>query len=203
MRTFLAIFGALALAVVAFVVTLFVLGVQRLKATFKEATAYVDEAVPAIATNWDGRELVARAAPELTAKLKEGEVDAVFSMLRSQLGPMTEYRGAACQDVRYEVNTEDGGVAFAACRAEAAFEKSDAAFRVSIIKRKGEWRFLGFFVDFEINEEGASPPVEASLRDEPEKIEVSFGPQFVALSSAPHVSLDVGLTAPGALRDEP
>src|ERR1700719_4382606 len=58
-----------------------------------ESKAYVDSALPAIATHWSKDELLDRATPELRATVKPGELTALFDAL-SQFGRVVESEGA-------------------------------------------------------------------------------------------------------------
>ena len=145
MKTFLAIIGALALVIIIGIVALGVAGTQRIKPLLKEAHAYVDESVPAIATEWKGDELYGRAATELRELLEGGALDQIMQAGAFQLGAMISAEPATCELARYEY-TEQGEFATASCRVDADFEKATAEILVNILKREGQWRIFGFFI---------------------------------------------------------
>jgi len=58
----------------------------------EESKAYVEEALSAIAANWDGQKLLERSSAELRDLAKPDEVRTFFISL-SRLGTMVEYQG--------------------------------------------------------------------------------------------------------------
>ena len=62
MKTLLAIVGALAIFVVGVFAVLIVIGINSLKPMTAEATAYADESILAIASDWDGDAFFNRAS---------------------------------------------------------------------------------------------------------------------------------------------
>lgn len=131
---------ALVLAVVLFARS--VTGIER------EAKAYVDEAVPAIAASWTPSTLVERASPELLQLAPAEKVTRLFGTFAGRLGPMTQYRGATAQHV-YSGLTGTERVSRVRYVADVAFEKSAATIQVEVIKRGGAWRINGFLVNSE------------------------------------------------------
>ncbi len=146
MRTVLAIIGALAIFVVVAFVILVVAGLNAIKPLTAEATAYADASISAIATEWDGEALKKRASSELKAELTDEKVDGVMSFGAENLGLMTNYQGASCMIVNFEVTTADGELVQASCDARAEHEGGGAGYSVALIKRNDAWALLSFFV---------------------------------------------------------
>lgn len=154
MKTVLAVIGGLAIIIVIAIVSLVAIGFQQIGPLVDEAQAYADETIPAIATDWDAREFNKRASPELKALLKTGGVNQLMSTAERMLGEMTAYTNATCELTGYEYRTGDGELAQASCKATATHEKGEAAYVLNLLKRKDEWKVLGFFVTQETNERG-------------------------------------------------
>lgn len=85
--------------------------VVRGTALDKECRAYVDAAIPPIATTWNKKELFDRASPELKKKLPVDELDRLFRWSFSGLGRMQKCEPAKGQaGYNYTSETEKGSV---------------------------------------------------------------------------------------------
>jgi hypothetical protein len=101
----------------------------------------VDRAVPAIVANWDRKQLLELASPELQQKVRPDELNSLFTSL-SRLGHLVEYVGA-----RMSYNLGSGGTLTASYLARARFENGAAMIRINLIKRDGDWMINYFYVD--------------------------------------------------------
>ena len=146
MRTVLAIVGALAIFAVVTLAVLFVIGRNAIKPLTEEATAYADASVSAIATEWNGEALVARASPELRVALTDDTLEGVMTFGAENLGLMLEYQGATCLLVSFEITQAEGEVVQASCDARANHEGGGGAYSLGLIKRNDAWSLLSFFV---------------------------------------------------------
>ncbi|GJL92988.1 hypothetical protein [Hyphococcus sp.] len=146
MKTFLAIIGTLALLFIGLIVGLFFIGFQKAGPLIEEAHAYADESLPAIASEWNGEELWARAAPELRDILKNGGLEQLMSAGAFQFGALVEHDGADCTITQFNMSTNGKEFAVAQCVGKAKFEKMLAGYTLNIVKRDDEWKILGFFV---------------------------------------------------------
>jgi|GEM_PF-7056093 len=146
MKTFLAIIGVLAIFAVGVFAILVVIGFNTIKPLTAEATAFADEAIPAIAAEWDGDELQQRLSRELRAELTNNEIEGIMSFAAKNLGALTEYAGATCAVVNYQVTTADGELVQASCEARADHELGGAGYSLNLLKRDDEWSFLAFFI---------------------------------------------------------
>lgn len=147
MRTFLAVVGALFLAVIVLLVGLFGFGWSRTGPLKKEATLFVDDALQDILADWDGEALFNHAAPEFQAILTPDKLEELMMSGISQFGPMTNFRGSKCAIVRVAFETGSGETAEAECVAGASFARVDAEISAVAVKRGSAWRLSGFFVE--------------------------------------------------------
>jgi hypothetical protein len=145
MRRFLLILGTLTLVFI--VVAVIGVGILFYKgnALDAESKAFVDRAVPAIVANWDRKQLLELASPELQQKVRPEELNALFTSL-SRLGHLVEYVGAT-GDARMSYNLGSGGTLTASYLARARFENGAAMIRLNLIKRDGDWMINYFYVD--------------------------------------------------------
>jgi hypothetical protein len=144
-RKFLSILGALALIVV--LVSGIGLGVVFYKghALDAESRTFVDNAVPAIAAAWSKQQFLDRAAPELRARVKPGELNALFDRF-SQLGPLVKYEGAT-GEATMSYFTGAGGTVSASYVAKASCQNGSVTFRIGLMKHDGRWMIHDFRVD--------------------------------------------------------
>lgn len=191
MKTFLAIIGVLALVVVVAVAALIFIGFSAIKPMTEEATAYVDEAVPAIAAAWDADELRSRASPELLEAAGNDDIENLMRFISARLGGMTTYDGATCLVVDYSMTSAQGEVIIAQCTADAAFEFGGGKFSVNVIKRDDAWKFLAFFV--EVSEVDTSVQVAYTPDDaaNDNAMRIVVAPDRIGLSR--EMNLDAGL----------
>jgi len=147
MRTFLAVIGALFLFLIVLLVGFVAFGWHRMGPLKKEATLFVDDALPEILTGWDGAALYRNAAPEFQAMLTADKLEELMMSGISQFGPMTNYRGSRCAIVRVSFETGSGENAAAECVGGASFARVEAEIRTVAVKRGADWRLTGFFVE--------------------------------------------------------
>ncbi len=147
MRTFLAVIGALFLFFIVALVGLFAFGWHRMGPLKKEATLFVDEALPEILAGWDGEALYRHASPEFQAMLTADKLEELMMSGISQFGPMTNYRGSKCAIVRVAFDAGSGESADAECLGGASFARVEAEIRAVAVRRSGSWKLSGFFVE--------------------------------------------------------
>jgi hypothetical protein len=153
LNKFLRGLGALTLAVlVAGAVSLAVL-VYKGRALDAESKAFVDNAVPAIASNWGKEQLLDRATPELRNSVGPGQLTTFFNTL-SRLGPLLKYEGAAGASA-FSYIAGAGNTESAAYTAKARFQNGSATFQIVLLKRGGRWMIQTFHVDPKLDGEGS------------------------------------------------
>jgi len=108
-----------------------------------EATAYIQDAVPKIVTNWNSQELVDRATPELMAATKSrDQVDRLFVMFR-QLGSF-KHLDKPEGTVVSSAYTGTGTVTVGSYKAHAEFEKGEARIEIQLRRVGDTWKINGF-----------------------------------------------------------
>ena len=108
-----------------------------------EATAYIQDAVPKIVTNWNSQELVDRAAPELMATAKSrDQIDRLFVMFR-QLGSF-KHLDKPEGTVVSSAYTGTGTVTVGNYKAQAEFEKGEARIEIQLRRVGDAWKINGF-----------------------------------------------------------
>jgi hypothetical protein len=108
--------------------------------------AYVDESVPAIATDWSKDELVKRASPQLRKQASDVQIEQLCSTLANKLGTFKSYDGAK-GDSSINFTSADGKVITASYIAKATYEYGKAEIQIKLIQEAGSWKILGFHVD--------------------------------------------------------
>jgi len=110
-----------------------------------EATAYIQDAVPKIVTNWNSQELVDRATPELMAATKSrDQVDRLFVMFR-QLGSF-KHLDKPEGTVVSSAYTGTGTVTVGNYKAQAEFEKGEARIEIQLRRMGDTWKINGFHI---------------------------------------------------------
>ena len=146
MKTLLAIVGALAIFVVGVFAVLIVIGINSLKPMTAEATAYADESILAIASDWDGDAFIDRASAALLSQMSQDELRVIMAFGRQHLGALSDYQGATCEVIGFEYTTENGELVTATCEARAEHELGGASYALTLMKQRDNWSMLGFFV---------------------------------------------------------
>ena len=113
----------------------------------KESKAFVDDAIPAIISTWDVREIEKRASPEFNADVDHDGLEKDFGVLQ-QLGNLVMYKGST-GDAHITLSLLYGYEITADYTASADFETGSTNMRMSLIKHRGQWQIL----DFKINPE--------------------------------------------------
>jgi hypothetical protein len=111
----------------------------------REAKAYVDAAVPAIAANWSADELMRRAGPKLL-KIKPDDVRTAFALF-AKLGPLIQYKGSKGDATIFASVGGNGQSITAKYLAEATFKDGDASIDIELDKLEGAWKIRGFRVN--------------------------------------------------------
>ena len=121
-----------------------------------ECRMFVDNAILAIARDWDSRELIYRIDPEMIRPGDEEELENLFRLYR-KLGGLVEYYGT--EGEVWRDSSVPGAIGFAYV-AEADFENGFATVKVEGIYKDGN----SYILDFNIRSEALrSCSVQASL----------------------------------------
>jgi hypothetical protein len=140
----LAVLGGLFVLVVAVIGGLVGYAVYAGVGLDKSSKAYVDEAVPAIVTNWSLEELKKRSSPAMLKASSDEDLMKMFTICR-RLGALKSYGG--CEGDSRVFFTPQGKTISATYIAHAKFENGDAEIKVLLIQLDGQWKIQGFHVD--------------------------------------------------------
>lgn len=114
----------------------------------RESRQYADNAIRAISSSWDQKELLDRASPELLTWVhSHGGVEPLFAEWR-RLGPMLAFDGSKGQ-ARVSVLFGMGTSVTADYFGSATFLNGSARIAVSLIKHDRRWQILRFSVYFD------------------------------------------------------
>jgi hypothetical protein len=146
MKKFLMVLGAVFLVLIVLVGGL--VGYAIFTGTQLDASskAYVDESVPAIATDWSKDELVKRASPQLREQASDVQIEQLFGTLANKLGAFKSYDGAK-GDSNINFTTTAGKIITASYIAKATYQYGKAEIQIKLIQHAGAWQILGFHVD--------------------------------------------------------
>jgi hypothetical protein len=144
--TILGVFFAVIIVIFIIAAAIFIPRTLRLD---REATAYIQDAVPKIVTNWSSQELVDRATPELIDAAKSrDEIDRLFVMFR-QLGSF-KHLDKPEGTVVSSAFTGTGTVTVGNYSAHAEFEKGPATIMIQLRRVKETWLITGFRINSDV-----------------------------------------------------
>jgi hypothetical protein len=115
------------------------------RALDRASKAYVADSVTAIAAHWDADEFFKREGPELRARVKPGDIRALFDAAKSALGPLVEFRGSqgeaeiAVLDSKHRVS--------ARYIARGRFQGGEAEIKLLLVKQGDDWMIEGFHIN--------------------------------------------------------
>jgi hypothetical protein len=148
--TFLGVIFAVIIVVIIIAAVIFIPSALKLD---REATAYIQDAVPKIVTNWNSQELVDRATPELLAAGKSRDtLDSLFVMFQ-RLGSF-KHLDKPKGTVVSSSFTGTGTVTLGNYTAQAEFEKGAASIQIQLRRVNDSWKINGFH----INSDALFPP---------------------------------------------
>ncbi|OGC04226.1 hypothetical protein A2276_06445 [candidate division WOR-1 bacterium RIFOXYA12_FULL_43_27] len=110
-----------------------------------ESRDFVDTTFRKIITDWDSNLLIANSSPSMLAMLPKEKLKASFNALGKDLGALKKYRGASGQvGINFEENKQ---VVTATYDVACAFEKTEAVFRLQLIREAGKWQIKAISVN--------------------------------------------------------
>ena len=114
---------------------------------YKEGQAYVDEAIPAIVSSWDGQMLVNRATPEFIAAVDATELARRFDIYKT-LGNLKEYKKSERQAKggSFKFNNDEDQQIAVAFEAWAEFDAGEAKIEITVSKQANGWTISDFNV---------------------------------------------------------
>jgi hypothetical protein len=111
----------------------------------RQSKQYVDDAVPAITSNWSISELRRRATPQLLKSAKPEDLQTLFEWFAT-LGPLIEYEGSKGES-NMSAMIGRGTIVSARYLARARFAKGGAEIEVGLLKVDGAWQISAFRVN--------------------------------------------------------
>ena len=115
----------------------------------REATIYIEDAVPKIVTNWNSQELVDRATPELLDAAKShDQLERLFVMFR-QLGSF-KHLDKPEGTVVSGTYTGTGTYTVGNYTAHGEFEKGAATIKIQLQRVDGVWKINGFRINSDV-----------------------------------------------------
>ena len=149
MKKLFTILGIIFAAFIAIIVLAAAIFIPRALKLDHEATAYIQDAVPKIVTNWNSQELVDRATPELIAAAKKNDdLDRLFVMFR-QLGSFKQLDKPEGMVVS-SAYTGEGTVTLGNYIAQADFEKGKATIKIQLRRVNDTWKINGFRINSDV-----------------------------------------------------
>jgi hypothetical protein len=153
MKKLFTILGVIFAVIIVIVLIAAAIFIPRTLKLDREATAYIQDAVPKIVTNWNSQELVDRATPELLAAGKSrGNIDSLFVMFQ-RLGSL-KHLDTPKGIVTSGTYTGTGMVTLGNYKAQAEFEKGEATVEIQLRRVNDTWKINGFH----INSDALFPP---------------------------------------------
>ena len=149
MKKLFTILGIIFATIIAIIVIAAAIFIPRALKLDHEATAYIQDAVPKIVTNWNSQELVDRATPELLAAAKKNdELARLFVMFR-QLGSFKQLDKPEGMVVS-SAYTGEGTVTLGNYTAHGDFEKGKAIIKIQLRRVDGTWKINGFRINSDV-----------------------------------------------------
>ena len=153
MKKLFTILGVIFAVIIVIIVIAAAIFIPRTLKLDREATAYIQDAVPRIVTNWNSQELVDRATPELLAAGKSREkIDNIFVMFQ-RLGSF-KHLDKPEGTVVSSAFTGTGMVTIGNYKTQAEFEKGEAMIEIQLRRVGDTWKINGFH----INSDALFPP---------------------------------------------
>lgn len=144
MKRSITLLGYISVALIVVLTAVFGVLFMAGKRLDRESKAYIDSAVPAIASDWSLDELKKRASREFDDAVDYEEIADYFDTLR-QLGGFVSYQGSS-GEATISVSFRYGYEITAEYAASADFEEGSAEIQVLLIKQDGLWQILDFKV---------------------------------------------------------
>jgi hypothetical protein len=141
--------GALSVVLLLVAIVAAVIFIPRSLRLDKDATAYIEEAVPQIAATWDPQALIHRASPELLATVKSQEDwERLFAAYR-RLGALQKLEKPS-GNVSSGAFAGTGSFTIGQYSAQATFEHGAAQLRIQLRRVGDGWKIDGFQIDSEL-----------------------------------------------------
>lgn len=117
----------------------------RGKGLDSDSKHYVDNAVPAIVTDWSTQAFEQREDPDLKAKLPQKKLVKIFALFK-KLGHLKNYCGSKGESNLF-LSLNKGLIITAKYLVCAKFENGNANIKVVLTRKHHQWKIYGFYVD--------------------------------------------------------
>lgn len=149
MKKLFAILGVIFAVIIVIIVIAAAIFIPRTLKLDREATAYIQDAVPKIVTNWSSQELVDRATPELMDAAKSRDrLDRLFVMFQ-QLGSF-KHLDKPKGTVGSSAFSGEGTVTLGNYTAQGDFEKGKASIKIQLRRVNNTWKINGFHINSDV-----------------------------------------------------
>ena len=163
MKKVLMFAGAVFAFLIVALVVLIAVAATKGRALDSESRQYSDTTIRAICTTWNESQLIDRASPEMLKSLpSQAETHELFAQWRS-LGAMTNLaplQGQANTTVLFGKGTR----VTAEYIGRARFKRGTGQIRISLVKRDGAWRVLGFWINESLDSGASSSAAQIMYR---------------------------------------
>ena len=125
----------------------------------KEGAPYVSATIRAVAQPWDSEALIIRSSPELLDKMPGDKLRTFVAFARTRLGDLKEC--TPIQQGQWLSNASTRGFAvWATYFADCEFEKAPGRVTMQVVRRHGQWKVFGFFLNSDalMSDPSPSPP---------------------------------------------
>ena len=149
MKKFFTILGVIFAVILIIFIIAAVIFISRALKLDREATAYIQDAVPKIVAQWNAQELVDRATPELLAATKSREeLDRLFIMFR-QLGAL-KHLDTPKGMVTSGAFSGTGLVTIGNYTSKVEFEHGIAMMQIQLRRVDDTWKINGFHINSDV-----------------------------------------------------
>jgi hypothetical protein len=125
----------------------------------KEGVPYVSETIRAVAKPWDPEALISRSSPEFLGVMPGEKTRSFIAFVRTRLGDLKEC--TSVQEGQWISNLSTRGFAVLATYfADCQFDKAAARVTLQVVRRHGQWKVNGFFLNSDalMSDPSPSPP---------------------------------------------
>lgn len=149
MKKFFLILGGIFASILAVIVIAAAIFIPRSLKLDRDATAYIQDAVPKIVAHWNSQELVSRATPNLlsAAKSRDG-IDRLFVMFQ-QLGSL-DHLGIPKGEVESSAFSGAGVATFGNYTVRSNFKNGEATIQIQLLRLNDGWKINGFHINSDV-----------------------------------------------------
>lgn len=121
--------------------------VEKGMAAYKDAQAYADESIRAIAKTWDVNELEKRASPEFKGEEPHHAMAGRMEDCKERLGSLESVGKTESFSFNTGATTSEGAYQQVTMRIRAEFEKGPAEITITVAKAPAGWQINQFRVN--------------------------------------------------------